>query len=167
MGGTGGGTPGSDGRYSVSQTARIIGLSERAVRKRIDAGTLDAVRQGDGPWRVALPLDGTAGGGTEGGTRAAPVPPGGRYHVTPAEVEQAIERTGAKYVADMQTMFDRVGALYEGQLAAQRETIAELRRRAEAAEVERETLRRELAHAQQSQVSPGWWRRWWRGADHA
>ena len=34
-------------------------------------------------------------------------------------------------------------------------------------EVERETLRRELAHAQQSQVSPGWWRRWRRGVDHA
>ena len=55
-----GGKGGGNGRYSVSQAARIIGLSERAIRKRIDARTLDAVRQGEGPWRVALTLDSAA-----------------------------------------------------------------------------------------------------------
>ena len=57
---------------------------------------------------------------------------------TPAEVERAIEATSARYVADFAALYDRisaeVGRLYEGQIEAQRETIAELRRRAEAAE---------------------------------
>ena len=65
---------------------------------------------------------------------------------TPAEVERAIEATAARYVADFAGLYDRiaaeVGRLYAGQLAAKDETIAELRRRAEAAEAERDALRR-------------------------
>jgi len=67
--------------------------------------------------------------------------------VTPTEVEQAIERTGAKYVADMASLYDRIsaelGKVYEGQLATKDQalaahalTIAELRRRAEVTEAE-------------------------------
>ncbi len=74
--------------------------------------------------------------------------------MTPAEIAQAIERTSARYVADVHTLFDRVsaeiGRLYEAQLAAkdqalaaQQETIAALRRRAEAAEAERQAAERE------------------------
>ena len=68
-----------------------------------------------------------------------------RFRVTPTEIERAVERTGARYLADMETILARVGQVYEGQLAAQRETIAELRRRAEAAEAERDDLRLRLA----------------------
>ncbi|MBV9281770.1 MAG: helix-turn-helix domain-containing protein [Chloroflexi bacterium] len=52
-------------RYSVPQAARILGISERAVRKRIDHGTLAAERDGL-RWLVLLP-------GSQGGT---PQPPG-------------------------------------------------------------------------------------------
>ncbi len=45
----------------------------------------------------------------------------------------------------METILARVGQVYEGQLAAQRETIAELRRRAEAAEAARDNLRARLS----------------------
>ena len=74
-----------------------------------------------------------------------------RAVVTPAQIERAIERTGQRYVTDMAALYDRVstelGAVYAGQLAAKDqalaakdETIAELRRRAEAAETERDRL---------------------------
>ncbi len=79
--------------------------------------------------------------------------------MTPAEVERAVERTGARYLTDMETILNRVGRVYEGQLAAkdqtidtqagalalQQETIAELRRRAEVAEAEADALRLRLA----------------------
>ncbi len=83
------------------------------------------------------------------------------YRVTPAEIEQAVSRTSAQYMGDLRTMLAEVGKVYEGQLGAkdaaltakdealttkdqvistQAETIAELRRRAEVAEVERDRL---------------------------
>jgi hypothetical protein len=67
------------------------------------------------------------------------------YRVTPAEIEQAVSRTAQQYAGDMATVFDRVSALYEAQLVAKDETIAELRRRAEAAEAEASTLRAQRA----------------------
>lgn len=88
--------------------------------------------------------------------------------MTPAAIERAVERTGSKYVADVQALFDRVGALYEaqlaaqdqalaaraGQLAAQGETIAALRRRAEVAEAERDELRAQPAEGAMPRVAP-------------
>jgi hypothetical protein len=66
---------------SVPMAARHFGISERAIRKRIDAGTLIAEREGHGPWRVqvgaapAVPgaAPGGTGGGTQGGTTTAPI----------------------------------------------------------------------------------------------
>jgi len=124
------------------------------------------------------------------------------YRVTPVEIEQAIERTGQKYMTDMAALYDRisgeVGRLYEGQLAAKDETIAtqraalakteqalaadalaiaELRRRAEQAEAERDRLAatqatpaapgaQEASAAAQGDAPGVWGRlaRWWRGA---
>lgn len=74
--------------------------------------------------------------------------------MTPAEIEQAVSRTGAQYLGDLRTMLAEVGKIYEGQLAAKDAvlaakdqalaadalTIAELRRRAEVAEAERDRL---------------------------
>src|SRR5688572_16980574 len=57
------GPPDGTVRYSVPEAARALGISERAVRKRIDAHTLFAVREGRS-WCVYLP----------GGTAEVPEP---------------------------------------------------------------------------------------------
>ena len=70
---------------------------------------------------------------------------GAQYRVTPAEIERAVSRTSAQYMGDLRTMLAEVGKVYEGQLAAKDETIAELRRRAEVAEAELAGARLRLA----------------------
>jgi len=79
---------------------------------------------------------------------------GTQYRVTPAQIEQAIERTGDKYVTDMTRMFDEVGRLYQGQLAAKDETISELRRRTEAAESRVSALEERQANHTHSHPAP-------------
>jgi hypothetical protein len=60
--------PRGTGRYSVPEAARALGISERAIRKRIVAGTLPAEK--DGPrWVVFLPT------GTRSGPEAVLVEP--------------------------------------------------------------------------------------------
>ena len=196
------------GPLTVPEAARALGISERAVRKRITAGTLRATPRGrsfdvylpgpvpgatgpegpeqdrstggQGPEPVAHPRPPSGPGpepgptsshaetgeslpasgpepaprGTGTGPEPGPEPIEARFRVTPAEIERAVERTGARYVADMETILARVGHVYEGQLAAQRETIAELRRRAEAAEAERDALRASLETVQAAPVAP-------------
>ena len=115
------------------------------------------------PTTPPFPPRGGSGASPEGSTAnaGAPEPIEARYRVTPAEIEQAVERTSVRYIADIHTLFDRVsaevGRLYAAQLAAkdqalaaqdgrisaQQETIAELRRRAEAAEAARLAVERE------------------------
>jgi len=138
----------------VAAVARLLGISERGVRDRIERGTLDAIKEpGQRGWRILLPPAAapetvalTASGGSPRGSEAV-----GEAVVTPTQIEQAIERTGQKYVTDMAALYDRIsaelGQVYEGQiaakdqaLAAKDETIAELRRRAEQAEAERDRL---------------------------
>ena len=143
------------GQYTVPEVARQLGISERAVRLRIETGALAAVRDGR-QWWVTLP---GVVGAVVGGSAAELVE--AAYRVTPAEVERVVERTGAKYVADMRVLFEQVGQLYEAQLATQAaalaakdETIAELRRRAGVAEVERDDLRARLEAAVASPVTP-------------
>ncbi len=66
-----GGTNGGTGRYSVPQAARYLGISERAVRKRIEAGTLAAERDGR-QWVVFLgAIPDAVPGGTGNGTGSA------------------------------------------------------------------------------------------------
>jgi hypothetical protein len=147
-----GGTTEGEIRCSVPQAARLLGISERAVRKRIEAGTLAAERHPRG-WEVILPPG--VSGGTVGGTSPEPSEPlEAEYRVTGAAIEQAITRTAAQYAGDMRTIFERVEALYRGQLEAKDETIAELRRRAEEAERERVELRRwaEILQAERDQL---------------
>ncbi len=79
--------------------------------------------------------------------------------MTPAEIEQAVARTSAQYMGDLQTMLVEVGKVYEGQLAAQQETIAELRRqrnedreREREALAERANLRERLAQAEMART---------------
>lgn len=154
-----GGTNGGTGRYSVPQAARYLGISERAVRKRIQTGSLAAERDGR-QWVVFLPaVPGAAPGGTEGGTSggtgaepAEPIEAG--YRVTPAELEQAIARTGERYVADIAALYDRVEASYREIIDAKDQTITELRRRADDAEHERDQLRERLERADRAQDEP-------------
>ena len=149
-----GGTNGGTVRYSVPQAARYLGISERAVRKRIDAGTLAAERDGR-QWvvfLVAVPdavpsgtsSDGEAvPGGTSGGTDAEPIE--AHYRVTPDEIEQAIERTGDKYVADFAIMFNRLDDLYRDWLADKDRLISELQQ-------QRDTLQRRDRELEAQQV---------------
>ncbi len=143
------------GPVSVPAAAQALGISERAVRKRIHAGTLRAQPFGRS---FMVWLSGNVPGP---GPEPGPEPIEAAYRVTPVEVEQAIERTGAKYIADMASLYDRIstelGKVYEGQLVAkdqtiatQAETIADLRRRADATEAERARL----AAAQVTQDAP-------------
>ncbi|MBA2598006.1 MAG: helix-turn-helix domain-containing protein [Chloroflexia bacterium] len=62
------GTPGGTARYSVPEVARVLGISERAVRKRITTGTLNAHKEGNA-WVVLLPS-------TTEAVPAAPAAPG-------------------------------------------------------------------------------------------
>ena len=150
----------------IAEAARLLGLSQEAVRKRLQRATLAGYKQDD-HWYVLLDEQDTAAGRPDDGRTVAgrqdtprdepptaPDPIEAAYRVTPADVERAVERTGARYLADMETILARVGRVYEGQLAAKDETIAELRRRAEAAEAERlaaeeerDALRLQLAEA--------------------
>ncbi len=52
--------PGGTVWLSVPQAARHLGISERAVRKRIAADSLPAQRDGGGPWRVRVGTTGAA-----------------------------------------------------------------------------------------------------------
>lgn len=176
---------------TIREASATLGISATTVRRRIKAGALPArevpTTQGY-EWRVFLTgeqvttaggqvatADGAAGGQLptageplattsargDDGQPGAWAPLEGQHRITPEAIERAVERTGSKYVADVQALFDRVGALYEaqlaakdqtlaaqaGQLAAQAETLDALRRRAEAAEAERDALRATIATA--------------------
>ena len=123
------------GPVSVPAAAQALGISERAVRKRIHAGTLRAAPFGRS-FMVWLPEDAPPAGpepgpalGPEHGPEPGPEPIEARFtSATPAEVERAIERTAGRYVADFAALYDRiaaeVGQLYEAQLVAKDETIA-------------------------------------------
>jgi len=185
---------GSRNRHTVPEVARLLGISERGVRDRITRGTLQAEREGT-RWMVLLPAerlasppeDDAVGGGSPRGSGAVSGTVGGGSGAltTPAVAEQAIARTGQQYTADLRTMLAELREVYAGQiaakdeaLAAQAETIAELHRRAEVAEMEvaRRRAEREVAqtvHAATSATvaptvtqddTPSVWgriRRWW------
>jgi len=161
---------------SVPEAARHLGISERAVRKRIVANTLVAEREGVGPWRVRVDTAAAPRGGTTSGPGAVPDGPGGGPGTEPIEAAYRVAGEAAAEIAlvPLATMVEElrgladqlaelarrneglaleVGTLrerqvgHEGQLAAKdaalaahAATIAELRRRAEVAEVERECL---------------------------
>jgi len=133
----------------------VLGLNYEAVRKRIKRGTLPAYKEGE-RWYVLLdsvpdnvPDSVPDNAGTPvPDTHGESVDTVHSFHITPAEVEHAIARTGQQYTADLGTMLAELREVFAGQVAAQQETIAaqaatiaELRRRAEVAEAERDALR--------------------------
>ena len=135
--------------------AQALGISERAVRKRIAAGTLRAEPFGRS-YRVWLPQD--APPGSEPGPAPGPVPvpePGpepleAEYRaravtVSPAayaQVEAIRDQWLAPLVAQITEQAGRIGRL-ESERDIAEQMVEEQRRRAERAEREREGLRRQ------------------------
>jgi len=151
--------PGGTVWLSVPQAARHLGISERAVRKRIAAQTLPAQRDGSGPWRVRVGTTGEAvpepskSGTTE--TGAVPAP-------------GALATVGDDWRAVLAAK-DQVIAAQAATISAQAQTIAALlATRAGAAEQERAQEgpgTPEPAPVAQHTVLGAWGRlrRWWRG----
>ena len=124
----------------IAEEAARLGISTEAVRKRIGRRSLTAYKVGD-QWRIVLPAVQDAASRTRPDGGRAPVKDAADaieagYRVTPAEIEQAVLRTSTQYMGDLRAVLAEVGKVYEGQIAAKDETIAELRRRAEVAEAQ-------------------------------
>ena len=171
-----GATAGRQDSIPIAEAATLLDLSQEAVRKRINRGTLAGYKRAGGWYVVLAPGDllsgrqddRTAGRQDKPGHRQDSEPLEATYRVTPVEIERAVSRTSAQYMGDLRTMLAEVGKVYEGQLAAKDETIAELRRRAERAEAERDRLAAAqdgpgTPEAPTAAAAPGVWgrlRRW-------
>jgi excisionase family DNA binding protein len=108
--------PGGTAWLSVPQAARHLGISERAVRKRIAAHSLPAQRDGGGPWRVRV--------GTTGA--AVPEPPKvGTTEPDAAPPPGALVTAGDDWRA-VQAAKDQVIAAQAATISAQSQTIAAL-----------------------------------------
>ncbi len=159
----------------LAAAAVHLGLSVEATRKRAQRGTLTGYKFDGAWYVVLPNVqDGQAVAGRTVPTldRDTVLPDGqdtgqddgqdtieAHYRVTPAAIEQAVSRPSAQYLGDLRTVLAEVGKVYEGRIAAteaasaakdetiatQREALAELRRRAAAAEGERDALRLQLA----------------------
>ena len=136
----------------MPEVARLLGISERGVRDKIEHGQLQATKEGK-RWLVTLPpaapeVDAVVSGSASGSGAVVDAVASGS---TPAEVERAIEATATRYMADFAGLYDRisadVAARYEQSIAAkdetiaiQRDAIAALRERLAAAEAEKSAL---------------------------
>jgi chromosome segregation ATPase len=75
---------------------------------------------------------------------------------TVSEIEQTIERVGARYVDDLRMLSAEFGRFYDAKLVAKDEQIADLQLRLEQAERERDTLAgrlQELKHTGERYVT--------------
>src|SRR5215216_997256 len=72
--------------------------------------------------------------------QSVPDPNEGHQQVVATQIEQLIERIGERYIADLRTLSEEIARFYEARLIAKDEQIAELSRRVEAAERERNAL---------------------------
>ncbi len=151
----------SDGTVwlSVPEAARHLGISERAVRKRIAVHALPAQRDGRGPWRVLI--------GTTGA--AVPEPPKvGTTAPDAATSPGALATVGDDWRAVLAAK-DQVIAAQAETISAQAQTIAALLATRGGVEVQAHVPAApgtpEPARAGQH-VAPNVWRRvrrWWRG----
>ncbi len=116
--------------YSVPEAARLLRISERAVRDKLERGTLPGRKEGRF-WRALLsPDEATATAGRVDGSAAAIEVEVIERPSRPAltDIEQAVERIGQRYVGDIETFYTRISAeltaRYQVELAAKDETIA-------------------------------------------
>lgn len=82
----GGGSSGGTARYSVPQVARMLGISERAVRKQIETGKLSAERDGN-RWLIALAEPDSVPDPEPRGTGAVPSEPKRGTESEPIDVD--------------------------------------------------------------------------------
>ncbi len=151
--------PGGTVWLSVPQAARHLGISERAVRKRIAAQTIPAQRDGSGPWRVRV--------GTTGA--AVPEPPkSGTTEPDTAPVPSALATVSDDWRAVLAAK-DQVIAAQAETISAQAQTIAALLVTRVGA-MEQEHVQEGPGTPEPSPMArhdaPGVWgrvRRWWRG----
>jgi len=132
-----GGTSGGTDRHSVPEVARLLGISERAVRKRIDTGKMRAERDGRN-WVVILnkpPI------GTDGGTSAVPVPEPMSTTIIDADrqiqADVVLQRILAPFIEELGSVREELGAT--------RNELHHERGQREQAERERDELRARLA----------------------
>ena len=137
------GEPGPGQWLAKLEAARLLGISERALERRLQRGELPRRRRADSRVEVYV---------------ATP----------PAQLEQALalaERWQATLLVAQAPLLARLETLAAelGQVRAER---AQLRGQLEHTTHELETLRQAYAAARPARVSPAcWWRRWW-GALH-
>jgi len=163
---------GQDTGTPLVDAATIMGTTPAALRKRLQRGSVPGYKR-EGQWYVLVDS-----AHPTGNPRAA------------HGQDTALTRTDNQRAADLALILDRVAALYEHRLvaqetalatkdaalAAQAETIAELRRRAEAAEVERDrlanvqaahnALETQESHTEEQEGNLTLWermQRWWAG----
>jgi hypothetical protein len=151
--------PGGTAWLSVPQAARHLGISERAVRKRIAVQALPAQRDGGGPWRVRV------------GTTGAAVPEPPKVGTTEPGAAPAPGALSTR-VDDWRTVLaakDQVISAQAATISAQSQTIAALlATRVEGASQERaqEGSGTPEPPTVAQHDDPGVWgrlRRWWRG----
>ena len=157
----------------VKEAATLLGIGERAVRKRIATGSLQAERV-SGAWFVRLdraePRHGTSGSSSANGNR---------NHSTGAPVPKASDQLQLVMQEWVAPLVDRIAGLERelGREQVRRETAElrltevtgmtdELRRRAEEAEVAAQILATQLAAAQAATspaepLPPPRRRSWW------
>ena len=151
--------PGGTAWLSVPQAARHLGISERAVRKRIAVHSLSAQRDGGGPWRVRV--------GTTGA--AVPEPPKvGTTAPDAAAAPGALVTAGDDWRAVLAAK-DQVIAAQAATIGAQAQTIAALlatRADSDSQESASDSPGTQEASPVAQHDAPGMWgrlRRWWRG----
>ncbi len=151
--------PGGTAWLSVPQAARHLGISERAVRKRIAAQTLPAQRDGGGPWRVRV---GTIG-------EAVPEPPEvGTTEPDAVPAPGALAIVGDDWRAFLAAK-DQVIAAQAATISAQAQTIAALLTTQAVSDTQESASDRPGAPEATTvarHAAPSVWervQRWWRG----
>src|SRR5215217_6751406 len=82
--------------------------------------------------------------------QVAPGPREAPNQTTSTEIEQAIERIGARYITDLRTLSEEFGRFYAAQLGAKDKQIAELRDRLASVERERDMLAAQTSELKRS-----------------
>ncbi len=162
----------------IAEAARRLGLSQEAVRKRLQRATLPGYKQDkhwyvllDGPhaapgqrpdidpdtWPDTRPDTRPDDGRTPAGRQDTPAPERpdtapieAAYRVTPAEIERAVSRTSAQYMGDLRAVLAEVGAVYEGRIVA---TEAQVAAKDETIAAQREALAELRRRAEAAEVA--------------
>lgn len=118
---------GGTARYSVPQVARLLGISERAVRKRITMGSLRAERAPQG-WQILLEaVPGTVLDDAEAvpGTAVPPEPTAGTASTAATAVSDELVEQLRSEVAFLRQELQEQRERHTGEIAAWQERLRE------------------------------------------